>query len=457
MFLLSYIPILIVSVLALIKTNKENGFTGAYSGFMFSMIFYYIVIPFGLTYSKDSFYERDKYGFNDIVKFIFEKNPSDYIFAFFLTIVGLICFHLSYRYNMLHFVKNTYRTLRGTIIKRVTDTNLTSIIKVFASISFIVGISSLLVHTVLVGGLSNALSLAESTRGFDVSLGDFNYVASITKLSSRIITMSAILYLVLFFEEKSKKNIMMFGISLISSVYYYLLNAGRMPLLTFLVIFLYIFLNQFMNNIWPKIILLGFLSLPLIDMLSYVFIYFQTGELQVTSFDLANYLRQLSPAYNQLVNIRDITDLYGYQYFTSILTDVLDMLPKIGFEQTYEVTSEYFNGPNWKDIGGVPNDVISFGYMQFGIIGVGITLSVWGKIMYYIDKNLRKIQNKNAQKVLSVAVATQVFQIAHAADIAPILKSNLIFLLMICIFVFNEIYYYKEFNYISYLNQDDLS
>lgn len=457
MFFLSYIPILIVSILTLIKTNKENGFTGAYSGFMFSMIFYYIVIPFGLIYSRDSFYERDKYGFNDIVNFIFEKNPSDYIFAFLLTIVGLICFHLSYKYNMIRYVKNSYHTLRNTITKKVTDTNLTSIIKIFASVSFVVGILSLLIHTISVGGLSHALSLAETTRGFDVSLGDTNYIASITKLSARIITMSSILYLVLFFEEKTQRNIVMFGICLFGSVYYYLLNAGRMPLLTFLVIFLYIFLAQFLNNVWPKIILLGFLSLPLIDMLSYIFIYFQTGELHVTSFDLANYMRQLSPAYNQLLNIRDITDIYGYQYFMSIVTDVLDILPGIGFEQTYEVTSEYFNGPNWKEIGGVPNDVISFGYMQFGVIGVGITLGVWGKIMYYIDKSLRKIQNKNAQKVLSVAVATQVFQIAHAADIAPILKSNLIFIIITSIFVFNEFYFYKKYQYVQYLGHNDLS
>lgn len=456
MLVLSYIPILIISIFALIKTNKENGFTGAYSGFMFSMIFYYIVIPFGLIYSKDSFYERDKYGFNDIVNFIFEKSPSDYIFAFILTIVGLVCFHVSYRYSMIKFVKKSYNTFRSAIIKQVTDINLTSIIEKLAIISFIIGLLSLVIHTIFMGGLSNALSLAETTRGFDVSLGDTNYIASITKLSSRIITMSSILYLVLYFDKKTKFNLVMFGVSLISSVYYYLLNAGRMPLLTFLVIFLYVFLDKFMNNVWPKIILLGVLSLPLIDMLSYIFIYFQTGELQITNFDLANYMRQLSPAYNQLLNIRDITDIYGYQYFMSLVTDVLDILPKIGFEQSYEVTSEYFNGLNWKEIGGVPNDVISFGYMQFGVIGVGITLSVWGKIMFYIDKSLRKIQNNNVQKVLSVAVATQVFQIAHAADIAPILKSNLIFMLIIFMFILNEYYFYRKHQYIQYLANNDL-
>ncbi|CAM4160985.1 O-antigen polymerase [Lederbergia lenta] len=445
MYLILFLYIIIgcIVIRYLYKKNKRLGFVGGYAGFTFSMLVYYVFIPIIIILCEDAYKTNTGYGFDKLIQFIFTKGSESFLFLILIVVIGFISFNFGYSIVFLKKYKTIVkdRVSRGKINNnRNFNNTLLKIINFGAHSTLIIGGSALILFFIFVGGIGNALKLAETTRGFEVSVAEFNYLAGISKIIARIVTIAPIMYFYLILNRKKFSDKFLFSISFILSVLLYLSFAGRTPLMTFLIIFLYFIAKKFFNRVWLKIIFVGIACFPLLDIFNYIFIFFQTQVWVTTEINYLQYLRQFSFPMSLGLNIRELVSFYDFRYYKDVFNDIVGLLPGIGFEVSYENTSEFFNGSNWRLMGGVPNDVISYGYIQLGMLGVFITLSTWGFLMGCLDKIIKTLPRNSGRDLISVTLATQVYQIVFSADLAPILQSHLIFLLLVIILVIYKRY-----------------
>lgn len=428
-------------VLGMLKRKtKKMSFAGGYAGFTFGMLIYYVIVPILIIINETNFRNGIGFGYDRIINYIYEAEYYNFLFLIVLVGIGFIGFNCGYKTLFLKNLKKDTESKIKTISNEYNNEKLMKIINNVAFFALAIGGVSLILFFLFVGGVGKALMLAQTTRGFEHSVTDINYFAGIAKLFARMMPISAIMFFYLFLTRNKKSDKILLVITFIMSILLYLTYAGRTPLLTFLLIFLFFLMRLFFKKVWFKIIFLGVLSIPLLDMLSQVFIYFQSGVWISSESNYLDYLRQFAPPTFVGLNLQDIVDVYGFRFYKDVVTDVIGLLPGISFQYSYENTSQYFNGIYWRNYGGIPNDVISYGYIQFGILGVFITLFSWGMIMGILDRIIYTIPNQIGGTVIATILATHVYQIVFAADLAPILLTHNIFIMTtIILLIYNQV------------------
>lgn len=437
LFLFSCIFLIIFSCIfySINKKYKKINMVGAYSGFAFSMGLYYCIIPFLIILLRNKYLENiNAWGYSDIYNLFIMQDEKYYVLTFIFILIGWISFNFSYNIK--------FNIRKQPVNHKLGKIELNSrTIKVFqntAYVTFIIGFLSLIIYIVALGGLSQALNLAETLRSFssDTSL----YVStslSIFKYPARFVTVSSYILFFLMLNRKKNTDKYLFILSFILSLIYYLINAGRANLIIYLFVYVYIFLKKRFKKTWLKILVLGIVALPLLDILDQVFVYFETNESIKLSINLDRYVYYISEfdhPIKVLMNCTDIADKYSYFYFRNVITDVIGILPKIGFDQTYYNTSEFFLGKDWMNFGGIPNDVLSFGYLNLNVVGIFIVSVFWGKVMRFIDNSILSLFPDNLSRDFwGIVIASNVFSLVSCADIQPILMGSL--LLMTTIFI----------------------
>lgn len=429
---LLYVMIGVVMFYYLLKKNKT--FAPAYKGIVFGMLFYYIIIPIISILNIDALnlieLNKGKYCTYSVQRFIIEGNYWKKIYAILMLIISFATYHLSYKFS------------KCKLEKKINNIRLLKIIKILGYGTFCIGGLSLIIFFLSFGGIKNALYYAEQLRSFSSDLNEVNSnVNGSFILLAKLITVSPYMFLYLIQEsKKDNKKIyrILFIMSISMSILYFLFNAGRAPLLLFILSFVYFFIQKKIKHSWFLLILCAAVGLPILDILDSLFYYFNTGIFNIKDFSYLKLLSQFTFPYKNNLIITDLINTYGLRYGSDVITSFLDILPGIGFDASYVNTSEFIVGRNWRELGGIPNDFITFSYLQFSFLGVIIFSILLGYITKVLDTKLSNFKNNAGKDLFSAALTVDLFALIAYADFVSILKGKFTLIILIIIILISD-------------------
>lgn len=410
-----FVSILIIisilfSVLLLRNVNIRNGnVVGSGAGIIFAVVFYYMIIPLIIIWFG---YEIDYWRINDVLDSDFEQ-----IFRAVVAVWSfLFVFKVSYfRYNNLRF--SVFSEDKWLIL-----------CKRLVWFTFIVGGISFIIYISAFGGILNLLLYSEYLRSFSTSGASVvSYAASIMVIPARLIIVTPILCLSLI-EKKGTSNIIykfLWLISFVLALLFMLANAGRTLIILMLIIYLFPFLKKISRRPWTLLVICGCVSLPLLSILDNLFVYLSGGDWNYSSMKTIEYLPQFSYPICNVLNMQQIVDHSHFRWGQDFFTAFINLIPGVDFEASYVPTSSYYGGTDWKMTGGTPNDVITFGYLEFGILGVILMAYLLGCISGKIDAYIRQLGNSYALQVVTTSLIVNMFAYIVNSDIVSLVNNQM--------------------------------
>ena len=428
-----YIISIFVIVTYLIIKNKKKTCSPIHNGFIVSVLFYYLLIPVFVLLNIDDLVRKEqsigKYGNNTFERFITSNNWGNFLYSFLLIIISIFLFIFFYniskkKNNSRKLVLNEEKSYRN--VQRVM------------LFTFWIGLVSLIVFFGSFGGIRTALSYAEKMRNMSSSLvEEIGGVSALFKITARLVTVTPflIIYLNNKREHSKAEYNLIFVVSLIASLLFYIYNAGRTPIILFTLCFFYYLICNKIKKPWTTIIFIGVIALPLLDILDSLFIYFNSGVWLSKETNYLNYVYQFSVPYKNTLILTDLNNCYGLRWFTDFFKAFLDFLPGVGFEPPYANLSLYVRGYDWKNLGGIPTDFITFSHMQLSYIGVIIMSALMGYLSQIVDYKLSLVNNSRIKDLFIGILTLYFFSLNTSFDPFSIIKGQFILIFIIYIII----------------------
>lgn len=355
LLIMLFITLGLINIYIFHSKKAKRKCTPAYSGITFGVLLYYIIEPIIIIANIDKMIELENkmgiWGNSTITRLMVNQPIYYYIYALLMILIMIAFFNIFYSVN---YNKNIEKSQKALEEDRFYKT-----IIIITYILFIIGAISLILFFKSFGTIKNALNYAEYFRSFSNDLSTMIGRKSIFVISAKLITVVPFLSLLILNDKKSlsnKENIvfikMIFIISNILSVLYFLFNAGRAPMIIFGLCYLFMFLKKRVKRAWTVIIGIGIISLPILDILDKIFIYLAKGSMKFNfSYDYLKYIYQFMYPFRSILNLLPIQNLYGINFGKDFIISFLDILPGVNFQPSYVNTSIYINGANWKVLG----------------------------------------------------------------------------------------------------------
>lgn len=424
--------LLFITTLYFLNSKKACSCTSLYKGFLFGYLFYYTLIPLGILIYQNDF-KNEAILYSRINNYFFNPDVFNVIMFALFYLLGLFCFIIGYRRafrrRIAYFNRVQFEISEGSIAGYFQDSK--KYIRRIAYLVFILSFAAFAFYIYGTGGLSRALALVEINRSHSDSI--INY--GVGKIYTYVLLLAALLPTssLIFLSIKKKRivdSIFLF-ISVIASILYLMVNGGRSPMLLYIVILLYYYLLKTkIKHKWTVIIILSFISMPVLSILDELFKDINSinniGQIFKTEWqDFKPYIKQFSFPCMSVLNLHGILDVSGYQFFANLITDVLSLLPFVSFGMSYRQVSYFYKGANWVIQGGIPTDIITYGYLQLNFVGIIVIFLVLGYLFGKLDAILEKITDQNTKYVLGAVLATSCFNIATSADLYVNLQRNM--------------------------------
>ncbi|MCI8547852.1 MAG: oligosaccharide repeat unit polymerase [Bacilli bacterium] len=425
-----YAIILLFTSIYLIRIIKTKRYTPSHNGILISVMVYYLIMPILVLCNIETLngieVRAGIYGSDTFQRFIINGKWKNYIYSIVMIVLMISFFIFFYQVSYKKNKERNYKfNFKGTY----------NIVKILTYITFFVGLFSLVLFFASFGGIAKALSYAETMRNMSNSLVEMIGSAALLKIIARLITVTPFLSLYLINEKREKNFVykMIFIISLIASILFYLYNAGRTPIIMFMLCFVYVILSTKVKKTWTIIILLGIVSLPILDILDSLFVYFNTGLLDIKQNEYVNYIYQFSVPYKNTLILGELNETFGLRWGQDFITAFLDLLPGVNFDPPYVNLSFFVRGSEWKNLGGIPADYITFSHMEFSYIGVIGFSGIIGYLTQIIDYKLSLFENKKMKSLLGGILTVFFFSTITSSDVASIIRGQ--FILLIVIFI----------------------
>lgn len=406
----------------LYRVNRRNNKRiGAYSGIVFAFILYYCVVP--LIINSVDIKENNKY-----VQSIIDASGGRYVFA----VVSIIVFILVFSYVYRRYNKRT-----SEIKYEFQEKKWRKISKIFSWITYVVGGGAFCIYIVAFGGIGNLLKNAEYLRSFATSGTSLvSYYASIMVVPARLITVTPILSLTLC--SKKEKNWLVYRIMFVTSLImmglFVLSNAGRTSIILMILMFLIPFMGKFVKHPWRIAIILGSFALPFLGILDALFLFFAGKGWNYNTVNAISYISQFSHPFSNVLNAGEIVKISGLRWGQDFVTGFLNLVPGVNFSVSYEPTSFFYGGANWNITGGTPNDILTFSYLEFGIVGIILVAILTGIIVGKMDRLLKQFNLTYSFRVVATSVIINMFAYVINADIVSLVR-NQFQLTIVCICV----------------------
>lgn len=406
-------------------TNKHNRRVGIFTGALFSFLVYYCVIPIFilLVYSKID-------GKTTFITTVYESSFESYLLFFICVLLLLFSMTISYRKSLSRYSSFTISSARA---KRYSG--------YLFYISFIVGTLAFAIYISSFGGFVNALVTAEYLRSFDNAATEIiPYGAALMQLPSALVTVSPLLYAVR--TERigiwRKRDIIFMIVLLLISVSYLLINAGKTGIILFILPIWLVIISYKTKHEWLYTILFSVLGVSFINVLDILFLSFANDSVALTDDVIKvdySLLHQFAYPISNALNMHDILQSTNLRLFKDIITGFLSHVPGLDFEVSYVPTSAFYSGTYWREFGGVPNDIMTFGYLQLGPLGIFIVGYVWGYILGIIEHFLKKSAESFADRFIKYSIVLTTFNAVMNADVVALVvnfKFSLV-VLFICL------------------------
>lgn len=436
-----YIVVGVLLVLYVNRINKRNGFVGMGAGFCMGLLVYYIIVPLMLVLFKSYYSVQPDWKYSYIQIFFYGKhgNDSAIFLSLGLVVLSFISFYFGYRVKFRLFHIDKPAIISGANSSRwsmQSDSNLRKGIFQIGCFLTIGGLLCLAVYIRAFGGIARAFQLADAVREQSTSYEMFGVsgIAPYMLMLSSIALVGMIVLFLLCVSPKYSSHItkyyIAFAFSLIPAGIYLRLNNGKSAILRVALVFAFLILKKYYKHPWLIIMVCALFASPILSVLDTVM---AGNPISTVNMDIRGFVTYFYYPELAVVNVGDIARIYGYQYFKYFILDIIDFLPGISVDASYLPTSEYLHGADWIYSGGVPTDVITYGFLQLGVCGLIIYMLLCGILCRNVDNRIKKIESAHYKDVISAFIATNIFTIIAAADIAPILKYNIPFVLVIVI------------------------
>lgn len=429
-----YIILGIFMLWRLIKNNKQNKTLGSYSGIVFGMTLYYSIIPIMTMLNINQLSSR----FVMVENYIANKEWTRFMYVFFLIVISFISLELGYKLK----IKKKQDIQEKSEIQKYNDEKKVTILKVITWILFVIGAICIIIFFIGFGGVGKALEYGNTGRSFASSPTDIiPYWISLLIIPARLITVCTFLFLWLDSIEHEKKYIykVLAVVSFILSILFFLYNAGKTPLICFILSFIVAWAYKYTKKVWTYIIPIAIIALPLLDVIDEVFAFLQKGVWNNINIDYLRYLNNFIYPFRNMLNLPEIIGQFGLSWGRDFITSILNFIPGVQFPISYENISMFYAGENWRAVGGVPSDLITFLYTQFGAIGLPFLFAILGFLLRKIDNALMHLSNKYAIRLIKVIICIQTFTIIASADFEALLRGQFILIILSILVLLTDI------------------
>lgn len=407
------------------NNNRLSIFMGTNSVF----IFIYGLIPIILILNNFFVGKTDFF-----LIYTIDKQNEPYLFISVVILIGYICMLLGY------FLSNPYKIYNYKLhIPK-------SYLKYFAFVLLLVSSFCVFYFSLSMGGFFNSFKYIEAIRS-----GNINIAGPIFLL----LPVSIVSFLIYLSFQLDKLNLISVNflfllVSLVNSIYYLLIFGGRLPIALFILILpMYIMERKGKWGVKNLVLILfvGILSLNYLDSLFKLLSQSPENIAVKSVFDnIPRLIAQFSFPYINTLQVHDFTYSTGeFRYFVDLISWVINYLPSsisnlIGLGQippsyTVNTYNHLMFDPSNPVAGGVPTDIVTFGYYQFGLAGVIIITFLFGLLVSWFDKFLN---NSNQSSFITLA-KIRLFQIISFypmyADIEAFMRRRVDVVLIIVLLV----------------------
>lgn len=408
------------------------------SFFFFSLAYniYYFIAPIITLIFIDSGVDNHNRFIFSVVNASFEQH----IFAIYTSALGYVLFYIIYIFFSRIRVKS-----KKNILTLGRDRRNPYNYNIILFVAFLVFFIALFAEVYLIyslGGLSNALSMINVLRAGTIDKS--SYLPSNLLFLFTIypwIHASTFLFFLAYRIKRKKTNLIMFTISMILSVFAYLLSGGRLQILLFLLCFSYDYFKRNFKHPYLAMVAIAIFALSLLETLDNIFYYLTYGSVPVwSSSGLESILEEFLFPFANLLNVSSINEQYGLNYgidFISwptylIPSPILSIFDITRPEHGYLIISEFYNGAD-SIRGTVPMDVLTLGYRQFSFFGIIIIMISYALICVIIDKIADKVSEDNRFTFLYIRICMIMFIMLPYADIENFVRNHFNTIILIAV------------------------
>lgn len=393
----------------LFVNNRRNGGVTVSSGVLFAIILYFDIIPLIIYFGNGG---NQSFAVNQI----YNTSISKLLWA---------------EVNIFTFTTMFYFCEKHRIVIRKRDylyecNEENKAVDILSMVSLIVGGVCFLLYINSFGGFGNLLKNSARIRSF--SIDSSNLVSSTARrliVPARMIIAAPVLLLTRMNISSKRTRIykVLFVIAVSLSIMFLLFNAGKTALIIFFIPLVLPILSRVNKHPWMLLITFGIVSLPVLGILDSLFFYIGYGRWLSVDTNIQSYISGFAYPFCNVLNLSEIANISGYRFFSTFFTSLLSVLPGVNFTPEYDYTSTFYHGVNWRNISGVPIDIITLGYIQFSIIGVAAVGFAMGILINRINERVTRI-NYETYKPLIYAVIANMFSYVVNSDITSNLKGS---------------------------------
>lgn len=445
----------------IVKNIHKYGFTCG-SIWIITMFLFYFIVPLVYLISEQS---RDSTtSFNILLG---SKSETDIVIwiCFCAMLILLFCFFYEVTIKR-HRIDINRRTALQKItnydkgqwlqINKMCEQRITLI----ADVSLLLGIISIITIIISSGGLASYLALGSSTRGIgkDSSLYISSSLLPLITLSNIIIIAPFLYKYLLAFSIKRSSLKIKFILSFVLSVIYLLYNQGRLPLILFFVPFVLDLKVAKKVKVWGGILIV-FLSIPLLNILSAVFIYFTYGywSLESNISITQTLLLEFTYPFSNFINKGNLVRIFGFRYGIDYIQWPLLLIPSpilklVGIFKSdiYTIgslnTSAYSSILNAKVQGGIPTDFFTFNYYQFGVFSLLLAIIFFAILLKRIDNKFVYLIGNSSLNIIILRICFLLVSLVNNFDFSVIfrMRYDILILVYVVYYIYSKAIFFEK-------------
>lgn len=446
MFFSIYIAVFLLIYMCVKRIISNNGFN-VLSIFILTFSIFYLFVPFVQSYFKS---ERDNTSFFTIM--LNQMSDEEVFLNFLICAICLLLIIVSYNLRFkpkgngsrIHFEQTTDVLVQNKMYKKINR---------ITDVVFLVSVTSIILLIIEVGSLKTYLALGSLTRGLDKTPTDYirpSYLQLVT--FSTVVLVTPYLYVYLYRIQKSKILVFKVIVSLIFSILFLLYNQGRAPLILFFLPFFFTFRKKKKKGFLGLTLLFG-IGVFLLSYLDRLFQYLAYGSFTVetnTKF-ITQFLAEFSYSFANFSLREELVNYSGYRYMYDYFIWPFTMIPSsllkiIGFSKESLIAVSTINTEAYgvflgiKPSGGIPVDLLTFNYYQFGYITLIPICLILGRVLKKMDKIFYYFKDDFAIKIVLYRISFSMINILNNADISAIVRNRLdvVILFIIIIYIYKQ-------------------
>ncbi|MCS0670397.1 hypothetical protein NX023_03960 [Cytobacillus firmus] len=381
-----------------------------------------------------------------------QLSDEEIFFNLLISSLCLLLIILSYHLRFKSRVDNSNTCKQEQIDKGIKN-NLYKKLIWITDIIFIVAVLSIILLIIETGSIKTYLALGALTRGLDKAPTAYirsSYLQLVTL--SVIILVTPYLYIYLYRFNKSKVIAIKFIISLIFAILFLLYNQGRAPLVIFFLPFLFTIQKQGKKGFLGLTVMFG-IGLFLLNYLDRLFKFLAYGNFVVEEKTnvITMFLSEFSYPFTNFSLRNELIGYSGYRYMYDYLIWPFTMVPSsilelVGFNKESITSISNINTEAYgfflgvTPSGGIPVDLLTFNFYQFGYISLIPICFIIGRILRKLDLIFNFFEKDYAIKILLYRISFSMINLMNNADISAIVRNRLdvVVLLIILIYIYRN-------------------